>query len=547
MDDIATLYREKLQIEKKEEIKEKVKKVKKKDIQKFNLGDLQKYYYKYFLYEGIKIYNGLTSDKENEMNKRISVLQKICKTSPFTELVSSVLSVQGNFENVLFNEELAMPFNRIPGKEFESIVKIGCNFGEIYAFPNIYAPHTMDGMITSIYRLDGKGICIGCACQNPLDTDNVLRLLKELDVFKKTVIKDNKTSEDVFRNYFEPENLEKNGIAKTRIKKLIKSFDAMLYFKVTDKETVSELYSAIDIVVDKDDTSLCNKYMDMLTEIITKFTNYARACKCWKKNQYTTIFAPSKKRTRKEKAGKKSKRKRQGTGIYFSSQITFEIYNHINKKKSKLKLFRNGNFQVPGVKSPNMDDLIGPLYTLRDYWNATNPDNQTGISYILSNMRNYKCRLANENLTILLNRLEDSLHNEKELPLFPEDPIAKLNELQSHGISDKMCEAIFQYVNYSLFTISEINNNSERNPGLLVKFNRPIPNKSNKKITIKILSSGKINFDGGNSELEVFELLHWLKYIFIKYWDEIIYDPSKHSYEVNSEDTEQYESIYDSE
>ena len=48
------------------------------------------------------------------------------------------------------------------------------------------------------------------------------------------------------------------------------------------------------------------------------------------------------------------------------------------------------------------------------------------------------------------------------------------------------------------YQISEISLNGERYPGLLVKFLRPIPGKEGKKLTIKILSSGKINLDGAN-------------------------------------------------
>ena len=60
------------------------------------------------------------------------------------------------------------------------------------------------------------------------------------------------------------------------------------------------------------------------------------------------------------------------------------------------------------------------------------------------------------------------------------------------------------------------------------------------------MSSGKINFDGANSELEVLEMFHWLNLIFTKYWDEIIYDPEKDRVCI-SDDSEYYESLYDSE
>jgi len=105
------------------------------------------------------------------------------------------------------------------------------------------------------------------------------------------------------------------------------------------------------------------------------------------------------------------------------------------------------------------------------------------------------------------------------------------------------------FIDVSIFGISEINNNCERYPALIIKINRPIPSKKDKKITIKIPSSGKINFDGGNSELEIMEIYHWLQYIFKKYNDYIIFDSTKkltlQNIETSSSDNEEYDSIYD--
>lgn len=83
---------------------------------------------------------------------------------------------------------------------------------------------------------------------------------------------------------------------------------------------------------------------------------------------------------------------------------------------------------------------------------------------------------------------------------------------------------IFKFLNLGIMQISEIVNNCERYPGIIIKFNKPLPFKKEKKVTIKILSSGKINFDGANSELEVLEMYYWLSYIIKKYWKEIVYD-----------------------
>jgi hypothetical protein len=71
-----------------------------------------------------------------------------------------------------------------------------------------------------------------------------------------------------------------------------------------------------------------------------------------------------------------------------------------------------------------------------------------------------------------------------------------------------------------------------------------MPIDGEKKITVKLLKKGKINFDGGNSELEVIELYHWLEYIYYTFRKFILVDIAsiKNTYdekamaEINSDD-----------
>ena len=118
-------------------------------------------------------------------------------------------------------------------------------------------------------------------------------------------------------------------------------------------------------------------------------------------------------RGRKPKIKKVSKRKVQGTGKYFSSQITFEIYNSENYKIYKIKLFRNGAFGVSGVSKPDMSDLITPINILQNYL-TDHFENNIKAEYFISVMRNYICKLKNPNQFIRLNELEHILKdNEK--------------------------------------------------------------------------------------------------------------------------------------
>ena len=507
--DLNALFVEKINSEKNNKnFTEIKKKIKKKDIEKVGIEDLELKYYEFNVIDNIKIYNGLISEKKKKMKRTMRLMKQIITKNNFTSLTPSVLSVQGSFCNILFNEEVKMPLYAIPSKEYASIVKIGCNFGEVYLFPNIYMTHSLENMLKSVKELKGKKILIGCSCQDLLDTTKVLHQLDK--------IQQNSESLNILKQYFTHENLEINGMSKLRIKNTIKTLEDMLSFKITDAATIKEVFCAIDDNVDRHHIDTCNKYLEMIVDTIKIFTSYARNCTCWKKCQYTSIFAPTT-RGRKVKPKKESKRKKQGTGMYFSSMIQIDVYNEMNNKLSKIKLFRNGGFQIPGCKYPDMRDLIKPLITVKNYWNSINGAN-SDITYMLSNMRNYKCHLIDSSLTIMINRLEDILFFEKDMlsPTFENYEYLKL--VESLKLPSKLNEAVFKYVNFSFFVISEINNNPERHPGLLIKFNRPIPSRENKKLTIKILSSGKINFDGGNSELEIYELYYWLQFIFNKYF-----------------------------
>jgi hypothetical protein len=238
-------------------------------------------------------------------------------------------------------------------------------------------------------------------------------------------------------------------------------------------------------------------------------------------------------RGRKPKIKIKSKRKLQGTGEYFSSQITFEIYNPDNGKIYKIKLFRNGGFQIPGGSSPCMNDLIKPIKTLQDYLITQFLDENIKVLYLISVMRNYICRLLNKNLLIKLNDLEYILKENKNTnivinPIFEYLETNKKELNKKYHTSNETIEFIQKYIgkNNNKIQIAEIQNNCERYFGLIVKFCRPVPWKINKRTTIKILRSGKINFDGGNSIEETLELYLWLITIFIQYKNEILHDTS---------------------
>ena len=94
------------------------------------------------------------------------------------------------------------------------------------------------------------------------------------------------------------------------------------------------------------------------------------------------------------------------------------------------------------------------------------------------------------------------------------------NDDNTKNIEDYLCS-----VNANSMRIADVIYNAERFFGLIIKFHRPLPWNIEKSSTIKVLKSGKINFDGCNSALEVNELYYWLQEFFAIHKDEIIFDP----------------------
>ena len=248
-------------------------------------------------------------------------------------------------------------------------------------------------------------------------------------------------------------------------------------------------------------------------------------------------------RGRKPKDKPKTKRKLQGSGKYFSSQITFEIYNPDVNKIYKIKVFRNGGFQVPGIIYPDMRDLIRPLKTLLTYLKQEFCDNFIRVQYCISVMRNYICKLQDPYSLIKLNVLEQVLNNYKK----NEDNSTLYNLIENIEDTSETKTILQEYIHKSSNTIymAEIQNNCERYFGLIIKFYRPVPWKYNKRTTIKILRSGKVNIDGSNSVEESNELYYWLETILSHSRDSVIYNSNIEEIKYDSYDIGSGESRYD--
>ena len=94
--------------------------------------------------------------------------------------------------------------------------------------------------------------------------------------------------------------------------------------------------------------------------------------------------------------------------------------------------------------------------------------------------------------------------------------------------------------------IAEMSYNTDKAPCLIIKFCRPTCNNPNEKTTVNLLKKGKLNFDGGNSQMEIRELYLWLSSIYKKYASEIIINIGDITNTYNSDTSEcDEDSIYD--
>lgn len=227
-------------------------------------------------------------------------------------------------------------------------------------------------------------------------------------------------------------------------------------------------------------------------------------------------------RGRKPKLKKKSNRRKQGTGKYFTSQTTFTILGDgINDTKNKLyhiKIFVNGVIQIPSVTNEDINIVIPYIQRLITYFNKyinfikVDQSQNININFIKSIMRNYKFYSFNETdsiYNIRLDRFKNLLLNNRDF------------------INDGNDE------NYDIFPITEIKFNSERYPGLTIKFDISKEfgdnidslkkNKKPKRITVKLFSSGKINIDGANILGSAKKIQHFLLTFINKNKEMILY------------------------
>jgi hypothetical protein len=200
-------------------------------------------------------------------------------------------------------------------------------------------------------------------------------------------------------------------------------------------------------------------------------------------------------RGRKPKDKKKKNRKNQGNGKFFNSQLTLYIqYAKYENKLYKAKLFRNGTIEIPGGLEPSMGDIKYVSDVICEAIGRVLVED-VNIINLYSIMRNYKFTIISNNALISINKLKNKF-------------------IQSVDEGDALVKDVCQ-----------IKYNSERYPGLIVKFSTPIPTNLSKETTIKMFQSGKVNIDGSVSEEQAWYYYNILNEFYLKHSADIMFIP----------------------
>jgi hypothetical protein len=214
---------------------------------------------------------------------------------------------------------------------------------------------------------------------------------------------------------------------------------------------------------------------------------------------------------RKPKEKKKNNRKNQGTGKCFNSQISFWIQSKdIKDKLYKVKLFRNGTIKIPGCLDPNLEDARDIAEIVRKEINDIFVDYESELISLYPIMRNYKFKTIDDNIRVNLRAL--------------------FNIFRSFNNEQK-----------KEFNIAEVKFNTERNPGLNVKFSGAPHGFPDKNITIKMLESGKVNIDNSLTQECACHYYNWLNKFYWDHKDEILYTPNFDSDSDSDEDEDEDE------
>lgn len=241
-----------------------------------------------------------------------------------------------------------------------------------------------------------------------------------------------------------------------------------------------------------------------------------------------------------------------------ASQITFVIKNAAGTQYYKIKVFKKGAVQIPGVTSSNYNDIAESLNVLIKYLRVFYKNPSIKMTLLFTTMKNYICALVYDKMRINITRLKSEIEKYKRENNFRErvrrimetlgfprkqikddddsdsgsdsdgDSIKIPKPIKEDGIKRYSKEDLAELVVIACGTseerIAEVKKDADKNVScLFVRFYRAsdrqrkaTKEKEPKRTTIKIMLSGKINIEGGNDQKEAEELRTWLSDFIIK-------------------------------
>ncbi len=211
----------------------------------------------------------------------------------------------------------------------------------------------------------------------------------------------------------------------------------------------------------------------------------------------------------------------------FRSCITVEVMSPVNPDKIyKIKVFRNGTVQVPGIINTDKSDVIAPLKIAYSFLRKTLDRDDIEIEYIMATMENFSCIIQNPDLGIIIGALKNCMTREYRLQQIAITDMVEIYDRVRTKVDARNAFVFLKFYDRTPMPIKLPKRNEQKTSGLLIQINR-YDSTDKKDLTIRTLTSGKITFNGGNSRIEVLSSYYWLNFVLSKYYEILVYDPTR--------------------
>jgi hypothetical protein len=214
-----------------------------------------------------------------------------------------------------------------------------------------------------------------------------------------------------------------------------------------------------------------------------------------------TIKVRTTNRGRKPKKKVVKTRKMQGMGTDFNSQITCLVLGATPPIRYKIKVFRTGKVQLPGVHQLHVDDAIECIQRIVQVLNfhlhpgETDPARLTRVINMNPVMKNYK---------FVVN--------------LPSAHLLDLRRLRVIFVQERKDSDANAPRHPRIFTVKYTRQDTK----LSIKFATPIPHKIKKKTRINIFMRGRINILGAFQFHVTEQLYRYLHWVIDTHYDQVV-------------------------